>query len=226
MYPEDRVLVGVISSKRDLNLMLKERWYRIPHARAPRSIDAEYLAFYLSSGVYEKNGAIHYFARRTGYELTRRRDLLPKQPTHPRANDLYYKLELGEVHEKVPPITNPTARAISFIYTTWDRFVSAATIADLYSKSDWFVERVVHVLREIGITPERLWQNEDQTQQIAELRIQCEKGIVRATTGESAEGFLSMLSGESDDEVNATVIAIREAVAALGGPKMVNIAVE
>src|SRR5579859_2298270 len=120
MYPEDRVLVGVINRKRDFDYALNQHWYRIPQARAPRSIDAEYVAFYFSRSFKERNGGIHFYARRTGHELVRRRDLLPNEKQ--RANDLYYKLQLEPLQAKTPPILNPTARPIAFIYTTWDRF--------------------------------------------------------------------------------------------------------
>ena len=55
-------------------------------------------------------------AKRTGYELVRRSDLLPNEKQ--RANEVYYKLELAELEQKIPPILNPTMRPISFIYTT------------------------------------------------------------------------------------------------------------
>lgn len=223
LYPEDRVLVGVINRKKDLQKVLTEHWYRIPRSKAPHVVDAEYIAFYISSGLKAQNGGIHYYARRTGYELVRRRDLLPDQPDHPRADDIYYKMELGEVQQKIPPILNPTARPISFIFTTWDRFLNAATIADLYSKADWFVERVAHVLKNLGITAERTWQNEDPLEPIAQLRILCQQGIVTATTGEALGGDLALEPGESDTEVAASVAAIQQAVAALGGPVMVDI---
>jgi hypothetical protein len=223
VYPEDRVLVGVINRKKDLEKVLIEHWYRIPRSHAPHVIDAEYIAFYLSSDLKERNGGIHYYARRTGYELVRRIDLRPDQPKHPRANDIYYKLELSDVQEKIPPILNPTARSISFIFTTWDRFLNATTFADLYSKADWFVERVAHVLNKLGITAERQWQDEDPLQPIAQLRILCQQGIVTATTGKALSGMVAIQSGDSDTDVSTSVTAIQEAVAALGGPIMVNI---
>lgn len=221
-FPEDRVLVGVINRKKDLRMVLNEHWYRIPRARAPMGIDAEILAFYISGGLKEKNGGIHYYTRRTGYELVRRRDLLPKEAAHPRADELYYKMTFGEVFEKIPPILNPTGRAVSFVFTTWDRFINANTLADLYGKADWFVERVVHVLNTLGIQPERRWQDEDPSQRIAELRIRCQQGIVSATTGEGADGVLSLLPGETEEDVNASVQAIQQAVATLGGPILVD----
>jgi hypothetical protein len=223
MYPEDRVLVGVINRKRDFEVARREHWYRIPRDRAPRTIDTEYVAFYLSGYFKDQNGGIRYFARRTGHELVRRRDLLPNEANHKHANHLYYKIQFGDLQEKIPPILNPTHRPISFLYTTWDRFINARTIADLYSKADWFVERVYRSLRAVGITPDRRWEDENPSERIAELRIACQHGIVTASTGEAAEGAVSLLPGDSDGDVNASVAAIQAAVAALGGPMLVDI---
>ncbi|HVO43917.1 MAG TPA: hypothetical protein VMT34_14905 [Aggregatilineales bacterium] len=223
MYPEDRVLVGVINRKRDIDRLLAERWYRIPIVRAPRDIETEYFAFYLSTGMKAKNGGIHYYARRKGHELVRRRDLLPAEAKHPRADQLYYKITFDEVHERIPPILNPTRRPISFLFTTWDRFLAAKTILDLYSKDDWFVERVIHMLKAMGIPAEQRWQDEDTAARLAELRVQCEQGIVRATVGEAADGVIGLAAGEKDADVAASAAAIEEAVKALGGSVYVDI---
>lgn len=51
MYPEDRVLVGVISRKADLRLLLEKRQYRIPVSRMPEGVNAEALAFFISRPV-------------------------------------------------------------------------------------------------------------------------------------------------------------------------------
>lgn len=149
MYPDDRVLVGVINRKRDLRLMLEERWYRIPCKRLPGGIYAEYIAFYLSgSAARDKDTTgIHYYAQRSGLELVYRKDLLPEQADHERADEVYYKVQLKPAIARVPPITNPSRRSISFIYTTWDRFVQAQIINDLYSQSGHFVDRIYHALR-------------------------------------------------------------------------------
>lgn len=223
MHPDDRVLVSVINRKRDLIAARDEHWYRIPRNRAPSFIDAEYIAFFLSQAFKAQNGGVHYYALRTGHELVRRRDLLPNEANHRRAEQLYYKIALGELKIKEPPILNPTHRSISFIYTTWDRFVVARTVADLYSKADTFVERVARALNRIGISPERCWESENPAQRIAELRIWCEKGILRATVGEGGEGALRLSFGESDEAVDTAAETIQAAVAAFGGPVFVDI---
>ncbi len=213
MYPEDRVLVGVVSRKHDFEI--------------------EYIAFYLSGYFKGGQAGIHYYARRTGHELVRRVDLLPDQPDHKRANQLYYKLQLDELRPVDPPILNPAHRSITFIYTTWDRFKSASTIADLYSKADWFVERICHELRRAGIDSQQLWQDESRERRVAELRVNCEKGLVVALAdapdgwqGNDGENPVVLKVGAGESDVNAGVAAIQAAVKSLGGAVFVNIPLE
>ncbi len=156
MYPEDRVLVGVINRKRDFEKLQVEHWYRVPQGQAEQGVYAEYIAFFFSRAFGDLNGGIHYYARRTGIELVRRCDLLPEEPTHPRAQALYYKVQVGELRPKSPPILNRGHRAISFIYTTWDRFVVARDLADLYSEADGFVDRGFYALDHQSLRRERL----------------------------------------------------------------------
>lgn len=150
MFPEDRVLVGVINRKRDLDVLLTECWYRIPQARMPQGVYAEYLAFFLSRAAARGRGAsgIYYFARFAGVELLHRRDLLPDEAGHPRADERYYKVQLTQLEEKAPPILNSTRRSISFIFTTWDRFVGAVDVCDLYSSADYYVDRIFYALQD------------------------------------------------------------------------------
>lgn len=146
MYADDRVLVGVLNRKKDFEIASRQHWYRIPERQLPRGLNAEYIAFFLSGKAFRgRSGTIAYFARVTGLELARRADLLPGEDK--RAADIYFKLQFRNLVEKDPPIENVPARSISFIRTTWDRFISAETIADLYCKGDFYVDRVYHALR-------------------------------------------------------------------------------
>ncbi len=214
MYPEDRVLVGVINRARDLERAQHAHWYRVPLGKAEQGIHSEYVAFYLSRAFGERNGGIHVYARRTGLELVRRRDLLPDEPDHPRAEARYYKLQLGELRRKDPPVLNPTHRAVAFIYTTWDRFEHAEVLADLYSPSDEFVDRVFHALERRGVRAERVWGPESGVG----LRIACRDGWL--LTG--PEGFggaaLALDTDLAPGALRATVEQILSAMRARGGP--------
>lgn len=221
MFAEDRVLVGVINRKRDLQSVLDEKWYRIPQAQMKRGVNAEYIAFFLSKAFGERNGGIYYFADRKGIELLYRRDLIPSEPNHPRANEAYYKIQLGTVREKKPPILNSTKRTIGFIYTTWDRFIKGSKISDLYSKEDYFVDRIYHALRNAGVTSERTWSAEYRTA-APQLRVLCEKGTVTASTSPEGDGIY-LNSDYREDKILAAVMA---EIAKQGGPVTIRIPID
>jgi len=219
VYPEDRVLVGVINRRRDLEAAQREHWYRVPYQQAPNGVYAEYVAFYLSRAFNDQNGGIHYYARRTGVELARRRDLLPAEASHPRADCWYHKLQFGEVRRKEPPILNPTRRGIAFIFTTWDRFCAARTLADLYSDADQFVDRVCHALQQAGLRPERVWEaSRPGGTGGAELRLACAQGtVVASTTPSDAE--IPLAVADSPQALEHSVRSVLAAVKDRGGPQ-------
>jgi hypothetical protein len=220
MFPEDRVLVGVVNRKRDLAYALNEHWYRIPQARLPRGFDAEYLALFCSAGILKgKPGGIYYFAQPQGVELARRRDLLPKEANHERADHVYYRISLTPLKEKKPPVLNPTGRSIYFIYTTWDRFGDAETIRDLYSDDDYYVDRIYHALRERNVYAERDWDAaKAKTGVPAGMRILCENGMVTASMEDGRGIFMD--ATQPDDTILREIFA---AIAREGGPVMVSL---
>ena len=155
MYPEDRVLVAYVPRPSDFEIIRTEGWYRIPQRHAPKGLSAEYLAFYFGSQFGQEKWAIHYYARRSGDELVRRRDLLPDQPDHPRADDIYYKVQLEELQKLARPILSLRWRRITFVHTTWDRFQDASEINDLFIEGGPYVDRLYATLKERGIHAER-----------------------------------------------------------------------
>lgn len=220
MFPEDRVLVAVINRQRDLHAAAHDHWYRIPQERMTRGIHAEYLAFYLSRAFKHRNGGVHFFAETRGLELAKRRDLLPGEPNHKNADRVYYRVALSELREKVPPVMNPTRRPISFIYTTWDRFVHARTISDLYSETDYYVDRIYHALRDHGVNPLRLWHAEQRDDADAPgVRILCERGEVVASANLSSSA-LYMDPAQKPDVILQEILL---RVASSGGPLTMSI---
>jgi hypothetical protein len=85
-----------------------------------------------------------------------RRDLLPSEPNHPRAGQWYYKLQLGPLQHKSPPIVSARWRRITFIVTTGDRFMEAVEINDLFEQESLAGQLYVK-LREMGMEVEREW---------------------------------------------------------------------
>ena len=131
-HPADRVLVCVVNRKRDFDRLREEHWYRIPQRQMPDGINAEVLAFFFSRVFGELNGAVHTFARVTGVELAYRHWLLPSETEHVRAEDTYYRVSLASLERKHPPVVNDRHRSVAFIRTTWERFLAARSVHDLY----------------------------------------------------------------------------------------------
>ncbi len=138
--PEDRVLVAAITRRSDLRLARRQGWYRIPLARLPGGVPAEYLAFFTAARVAGRaRSGIYWYARLAGVELHRRSDLLPQEWR--RADELYYKVQLADWQERAQPVLNPEGRAFAFIHSTWDRFCRAQCISDLTSQAPGLVKR-------------------------------------------------------------------------------------
>ncbi|MGQ9793702.1 MAG: hypothetical protein ACUVSF_08465 [Anaerolineae bacterium] len=139
MYPEDRILVAVVAHRRDWEIIQTERWYRVPVKHAPPGApDFDWVAFYFTRAFGDDRWAIHYYCAVLGHELVTRRDLIPSEPDHPHACDWYYKLQLGLLQHKIPPIISPRWRRITFIITTGDRFMNATEVTDLFDPiSPW-----------------------------------------------------------------------------------------
>ena len=132
IYPDDRVLVAIMNNLEDWQRVQDEGWYRIPVKHAPAPVpQVDIIAFYMTKAFGDDKWAVHYYAGVQGHELLTRRDLLPSQPDHKRANKWYYKLELGPLQHKIPPIVADRRRRVTFIYTTGDRFEAATELGDL-----------------------------------------------------------------------------------------------
>lgn len=132
MDASDTVLVVLVNRPRDLEIIHAEHWYRIPVKHAPPQFtQARYLAFYLTRAFGPDKWSIREYALVRGHELVRRRELLPGEPDHPRADEFYFKLELGAPLSLPHPITSRTSRRILFVWTTGERFSRAVTIDEL-----------------------------------------------------------------------------------------------
>lgn len=218
VHPDDRVLVAVMSRPRDLAIAREQGWYRMPEERAPRGAAVEYIAFYFTAAFGDQAWAVHYYARRLGHELVTRRDLLPDEPSHPRAGERYLKLQLGPLQQREPPIVSLRWRRISFIHTTWDRFQAAAEINDLFADGGEFVDRLYHALREEGLSPERCYPvREAGVDYVVDLAVPCRAGILAlAAPGAEAlpPGAMSLPAAGPGPDLLA---AVRAAVARLGG---------
>ncbi|MBX3012442.1 MAG: hypothetical protein KF832_13085 [Caldilineaceae bacterium] len=148
------VLVAVVNNMDDLRRAASEGWYRIPQRSAPRRVGADYLAFYQTGAFKDEAEAqtVTYYAPTRRYHLLTRRELLPAEADHPRADDYYFRIEVGPLQRLETAIPAGPFRRVTFIHTTLDRLLTAATVTDLFSKEDPF-ETLWHALREHRLRP-------------------------------------------------------------------------
>ena len=151
---DGRVLVAVMNHPRDFAIARDEGWYRIPVKRAPRQVAADYLAFYMTKAFDSERWSVVYIAPVLRYRLARRVDLLPEEPDHPRAQEWYYKVELGPLRRLPRPIPSRRFRRVTFIPTTLRRLLEAEEINDLWLGSD-VQEQLYDALEARHLHPER-----------------------------------------------------------------------
>ena len=114
-------LVAVVKHNADLQRFRDEAWYRIPDRALGRSIgrvalkESNVLALYQTAGVTDGlPGAIELWGEIAGVETLPRREMLPDEPNHPAADQLYHRLRLSGVHRLEQPILSRRARRLAF----------------------------------------------------------------------------------------------------------------
>jgi len=126
------VLVAIIPNQRDLEIARLLGWYRIPLKNAPKVIAVDYLALYQTGSFGVKDRwQIKWLAPIVGHELTTRRQLFRDQPDHPRANEEYFKLQLGSLIALPEPIPAGNWKRVTFFYTTMRHVRNAEELGDL-----------------------------------------------------------------------------------------------
>lgn len=145
------VLVSVLKNKRDLSILLKKRWYRIPAVFLPKRC-FNYVAFYQPAIFGQQGKQIQYYAACANKRMVKRIKLLPDETGHPRAQDSYLKINFIKIKKLPRPIKNIIPRRIYFGFTTLRQLFSSKNILELYGVPP--IEQIVEKrLRAIGIKP-------------------------------------------------------------------------
>lgn len=142
--PDDRVLVGVLKRKRDLTMLRREHWYRMPVRGTPKR-KFGYVAFYEPARFGPNGRRIRYYARVVRHAIGKRRDLVPDEPRHPRAGEDYRKILVGRLRELPRPIANVPPRRVSFGFVALKDLLTAKNMLALYrvAPTEQMVERAL-----------------------------------------------------------------------------------
>ena len=181
----DLVLVAILKDKRDLEIARVLGWYRIPLKSAPKTVAVDYLAFYQTAKFGDDKWAINYVAPVRGHELTTRAQLLRTQPNHPRADEPYYKIQIGPLERLERSIPSRAWRRITFLYTTGEYLLRAEELNDLIVQSAER-DRLWKALRERGLQAERQYERERGGE--IDLAVLCALGNLGIMLGEPNDG--------------------------------------
>jgi very-short-patch-repair endonuclease len=174
------VLVGILNEPRDLELVKTERWYRIPVVQAKKWINTrwppDWLAFYHTKAIEPEPYGIYYYAQVGEIREVRRGDLLPDERNHRKGDQLYFQVFLKDLRRLERPILSRCWRRIVFIRTTWQKFVSAVEINDLFDESP-LEDRLWAELKQREIQAERQYfVTVNGTDYALDFAVECKKG--------------------------------------------------
>lgn len=129
------VLVAVLKTRRDREILLTQGWYRIPAAHIPRR-KFRYIAFYQPEAFGRSGKRIEYHARVRQTRVQTRQELLSEERDHPRASQDYYRVSVDQIKRLPCPIRNTTPRRVSFGFTTLKKMRTAKNILQLYAVAE------------------------------------------------------------------------------------------
>ena len=125
------ILVAIIPTPEDLQVARMLGWYRIPARSAPRILNVDFIAFYQPAAFGNRKWRVDFLAPVLGHELTTRIELLKEEYDHPRADEEYFKIQLGSVVPLKVSIRAGDWRRFTFLYTTGEYLKGASYLTDL-----------------------------------------------------------------------------------------------
>jgi len=139
MSKRGEVLVAIINDKRDFAIVQNQNWYRIPVSSAQKWLKErwppQWIAFYqtkvFGGGAY----SVRYYAKIIDIRTVYRHELFPNELLNEKSNRQYYQLIFASLKELPTPILSRRRRRIVFIPTSWQKFIKAIEINDLYDES-------------------------------------------------------------------------------------------
>ena len=183
MSTRGEVLVAIVNNRQDFATIRDQNWYRIPVSSAKRWLKnrwpPQWIAFYQTKVFGPAAYSVNYYAQVLDIHIVRRWQLFPNDPPDTKSNHQYYQLILGPLHTLPKPILSRRWRRIVFIPTTWQKFINAIEINELYDESP-LEDRLWAVFKRHNIPAERqeFIRVTNQTYYILDFAIYCAKGNI------------------------------------------------
>ncbi|MEW5938104.1 MAG: DUF559 domain-containing protein [Chloroflexota bacterium] len=176
------VLVAFLPNKRDFSILKDQGWYRIPLASKLKRWPPKYLAFYQPRAFGDDAFKIRFFGLVKNIDVISRKEIFPNEIESDKSYKKYYRLWLENLQEREQPIPSRLPRRTVFIPTTWNKFILAEQLNDLFDDSP-LEDLLWQDLKKMNIPAERQWdvKTESFSYQL-DFALFCQKGHLDVET--------------------------------------------
>lgn len=182
MEAKGEVLVAFLPNKSDFGILREKGWYRIPVTSKPKRWPPKYLAFYQPRAFDDDAYKIRYFGLVNDIDIVSRKEIFPNEIESERSQKQYYRFWVKKLEEREHPIPSRFPRKIVFIPTSWEKFMDAEQLNDLFDDSP-LEDLLWRELKTLQISAERQWEvkTEDFFYQL-DFAFFCNKGNLDVET--------------------------------------------
>jgi len=182
----NEVLVAIINNWHDFSIANKHNWYRIPVSSAEKWLKnrwpPHWLAFYLTKIFGKDAYSINYYAKVVNIRKVRRWQLFPDEAVNVKTRKRYYQIFTEPLKRLPQPVFSRRYRRIIFIPTTWEKFINAVEINDLFDESP-LEDRLWSEFKRFKINAERQeFVKVNNSHYALDFAIYCESGKIDVET--------------------------------------------
>ncbi len=150
------MLVALLKTRADYGILQEQGWYRIPVSSAPKRWPPRWLAFYQPKAFGDEKFQIRIYGEVADIQTKARRELFPNEFENERSDKLYYQISFKYLETLEQPIISLRGRRLVFVPTTWDKFMLAKQVNELFDDSP-LEDLLWQQLKRLEIDAERQW---------------------------------------------------------------------
>jgi len=186
MSKSTQLLVGIVNSKSDFDIIHNQHWYRIPIDKAEKLLKKRWppiwIAFYYTNAIKDNPQMIIHYARVSSIKEAARKELFPNEKENYKSKRSYFKISFRKIYTLPKPILSRRWRRIVFINTTYKKFIAAIEINDLFDGSS-LEDRLWVQMKRDRISAERQEVIKvDDNFYFLDFAIHCKKGKLNIET--------------------------------------------
>jgi very-short-patch-repair endonuclease len=139
MSKSEELLVGIVNTQSDFDIIQEQHWYRIPIEKVKNQLERrwppKWIAFYYTNAIKDFPQMIVHYAKVKNILEASRQELFPVDKHPYKSSRRYYKISFDKLESLSKPILSRRWRRIVFINSTYKKFINAVEVNDLFDGS-------------------------------------------------------------------------------------------